>query len=81
MAVVTNPSFAISMDAVGNIDGNFTFNSQALGALAINWPALLQWLTTYGPNMIAAIAALIAMFGLPTPPPVAPTVPSHEVKP
>jgi hypothetical protein len=26
MAVVANPSFAVSLDASGNIDGNFTFN-------------------------------------------------------
>ncbi|MGZ3394110.1 MAG: hypothetical protein ACXWPK_08255 [Isosphaeraceae bacterium] len=73
MAVAANPSFAVSLDASGTIDGNFTFNPQGVGATAINWTALLQWLTTYGPNVIAAFAALIAIFGSPTPAPPAPT--------
>ncbi len=73
MAVAANPSFAVSLDASGNIDGNFTFNPQGVGATAINWTSLLQWLTTYGPNVIAAFAALIAIFGSPTPAPPAPT--------
>ena len=73
MPAYRTPSFAVSLDADGNIDGSFTFNPQSVGATAINWTALLQWLTTYGPNVIAAFAALIAIFGSPTPAPPAPT--------
>ncbi len=74
------PSFSVSLDASGNIDGQFAVNPQAVGATSINWTALLQWLTTYGPNVIAAFAALIAIFGSPTPAPPAPLVLHNEVK-
>ena len=57
-----------------------TVNTASLPT-AINWTALLQWLTTYGPNVIAAFAALIAIFGSPTPAPPAPPALPHEVKP
>jgi len=84
MTVATNPSFAVSLDASGNVDGTFTFNPHGAGATSINWTALLQWFTTHGPNAIAAIAALVAIFGSPAPVPPAPpalTALQHEVNP
>jgi len=72
------PALSVYQDVAGNVVFSATVPPTAT---AINWTALLQWLTTYGPNVIAAFAALVAIFGSPTPAPPAPTVPPHEVKP
>lgn len=55
-----------------NTDGSFTAQVTT-GAGAINWASLLTWITTYGPNVIAAVTALITIFGAPTPPVPVPT--------
>jgi hypothetical protein len=72
------PALSVYQDAVGNIAFSGAIPPSTS---AVNWTGILQWLTTYGPNVIAAFAALIALFGSPTPAPPAPTVPPHEVKP
>ena len=76
----TVPSVSASLAPDGTLTSSITVNTATLPT-AINWTALLQWLTTYGPNVIAAFAALIAIFGSPTPAPPAPPALPHEVKP
>jgi hypothetical protein len=76
----TTPSVSASLAPDGTLTSSVTVNTATLPT-AINWTALLQWLTTYGPNVIAAFAALIAIFGSPTPAPPAPPALPHEVKP
>ena len=76
----TTPSVSASLAPDGTFTSSVTVNTATLPT-AINWTALLQWLTTYGPNVIAAFAALIAIFGSPTPAPPAPPALPHEVKP
>jgi hypothetical protein len=66
------PSLNIYQDDAGNIAGSFAAPASiSTGASTVNWAALLQWLATYGPSIATAIAALIAAFGSPTPPPPA----------
>jgi hypothetical protein len=66
------PSLNIYQDDAGNIAGSFAVPASVpTGASTVNWAALLQWLATYGPSIATAIAALIAAFGSPTPPPPA----------
>ena len=68
------PSLNIYQDDAGNIAGSFAVPASiSTGASAVNWAALLQWLATYGPSIATAIAALIAAFGSPMPPPPAHT--------
>jgi hypothetical protein len=76
----TTPSVSASLAPDGTLTSSVTVNTATLPT-AINWTALLQWLTTYGPNVIAAFAALIAIFGSPMPAPPAPPALPHEAKP
>ena len=64
------PGFAISKLDDGSVAGNFVVHSASLPT--VNWTGLLQWLTTRGPNVMAAIAAPGAAFSGSTPPPPAP---------
>ena len=76
----TAPSVSANLAPDGTFTSSVTVNTATLPT-AINGTASLQWLITYGPNVIAAFAALIAIFGSPTPAPPAPTALPHEVKP
>ena len=72
------PSLNVYQDDAGNIAGSFALPAAtATTVTAINWTGLLQWLATYGPNVIAAITALIAVFGSSIPPAPAPA--KHDV--
>jgi hypothetical protein len=71
------PGIAITKHEDGSVGGSFTVHPAALPA--VNWAGLLTWIGTYGPNVMAAIASLVAVFGGPAP--VTPPSPDPDPKP
>ncbi len=78
------PSCDVTLDPDGTLHASATIPAVTLrvaGGMvgAINWQQVLQWLVTYGPQIMALVMAIINGINppKPTPSPPTPTPPAH----
>ncbi len=74
-------SYSVVPNTDGTIDMVVKLGPASVNAQGINWSGLLQLLVTYGPSMMSALSALLAIFASPSPAPAPTPVPAPTPSP